>query len=750
VRSHVPKATGADPQWLMLRCDNQPCGVRLGLKTHNVVELRLNSGNPAGADRYDQFMILSCVSVISRPLSRAVLTALAAVTTARAEASGLTALASGVPALAIGVGAVALIAAAAIAVRRWRRPAPTTAEPTPETGYQETVLLSPARELEFAELTAAVERMRETLRTTTITKNYLDVVLNSMNDAVLVTDPDGRITRANEAASRLFGWPEAELIGKAIEELMARDERRNFSLDRAVRETREFAIRTRGDETVPVSLSGSKIAATPATETGQDDGTPTTQFEGCIFVARDITDRKRAERRIRYLARYDTLTKTPNRMQFQHLLQQAIARAHRSGLPLALMYLDLDRFKDVNDTFGHEAGDRTLEILSERLTRMVPKGAVVGRLAGDEFAVFIENLPTDDYRQTLATLARQMLDDVSRAFFLNETEVYLTLSIGIALCPEDAANPLDLIRNADAAMYHSKQSGSGNYAFYAAAMNAEAVERLILKSKLRRSLERDEFMVLYQPKVDLITGRLAGAEALLRWRLPGHGDIGPAHFIPLAEQTNLILPIGEWVLRRVCRDYSQWRERVPAPGRISINLSLRQLQQASFITRFASVFGEYQVDPDCLELEITETTLMSNPPRTLKLLNELHDLGIRLSIDDFGTGYSSLSALQQLPVQTLKIDQSFVRNAAVDPNDATLVRTIIEMGRNMDMEVVAEGVETREQLEFLRARGCHYAQGRLFGDPMTAADFLALLEKEARGELALPLAERRAKPRISA
>jgi diguanylate cyclase (GGDEF)-like protein/PAS domain S-box-containing protein len=649
--------------------------------------------------------------------------------------------------LLTGVAVSCLLAgalAAGFLVRRMRRPIRSlvgSIEQLRAGDYTQPVAATTQHE--FAELTAAVERMREKLRQTTITKNYLDVVLNSMTDTVLVTTPEGLITRANEAAVQLFGWSEPELAGRDLASLLAPEERRNFVLQRAVRETREFMIRTRSGESVPVSMSGSSIVDSRA-EDASAEPRPVTRFEGCIFVAHNITERKRAERRIRYLARYDTLTKIPNRMQFQHLLQQAIARAHRGGTGVALMYLDLDRFKDVNDTFGHSAGDRTLEILSERLTRIVPKGAVVGRLAGDEFAVFIENLDASvTHRPALAAVARQLLDDVSRAFFLNDTEVYLTLSIGLALCPDDANNTIDLIRNADAAMYHSKQGGGSSYTFYVPDMNAAAVERLILKSKLRRSLERDEFVILYQPKVDLTSGRLAGAEALLRWRLPGHGDIPPAFFIPLAEQTNLILPIGEWVLRRVCADFRKWRDRVSNPGRVSINLSLKQLQQASFITRFASVFREYGVDPDCLELEITETTLMSNAPRTLKLLSELHDLGIRLAIDDFGTGYSSLSALQQLPVETLKIDQSFVRNAALEHEDATLVRTIIEMGRNLDMEVVAEGVETREQLEFLRARGCHYAQGRLFGEPMTADALLDLLEAQERGENVMPAVERR-------
>jgi diguanylate cyclase (GGDEF)-like protein/PAS domain S-box-containing protein len=661
----------------------------------------------------------------------------AAVAVARGTLGQSVVLLGAVAASCLVIGALAAV----LLVRRLRRPIRSLVGTIDQLGDGDyTHPVAGVTEHEFVDLAAALERMREKLRQTTITKNYLDVVLNSMNDAVLVTTPDGRVIRANDAAVQMFGWSEAELAGRDVASLLAAEERRNFVLERAVSETREFMIQTRGGESVPVSLSGSRIIDSRATSGEPQEA----RFQGCIFVAHNITERKRAERRIRYLARYDTLTKMPNRMQFQHLLQQAIARAHRSGTALALLYLDLDRFKDVNDTFGHSAGDRTLEILSERLTRVAPKGAVVGRLAGDEFAVFVENLPAGaDHRPTLTAIARQLLEDVSRAFFLDDSELYLTLSIGIAICPDDASNTIDLIRNADAAMYHSKQGGGSNYAFYAPEMNAETVERLTLKSKLRRSLERDEFVILYQPKVDLTTGRLAGAEALLRWRLPGHGDIPPAYFIPLAEQTNLILPIGEWVLRRVCADYRSWCDHVPNPGRVSINLSLKQLQQASFITRFASVFHEYGVEPDRLELEITETTLMSNAPRTVKTLRELRDLGIRLSIDDFGTGFSSLSALQQMPVETLKIDQSFVRNAAVVRDDATLVRTIIEMGRNLDMEVVAEGVETREQLEFLRERGCHYAQGRLFGEPMTAAALLVVLEAQERGQLLLAPAERR-------
>ena len=582
--------------------------------------------------------------------------------------------------------------------------------------------LAVVRHDELGDLQFALERMRQKLNETTITKNYLDTVLNSLSDAVLVTSPEGMVKSCNEATQKLLGYQEADLLGKPLAGFIDEAHRGAFDLTSSAPEARETVLRTASGQTIPVSIAGSTI-------TTQDP-----QFQGNIYVARNITERKRAERRIRYLARYDTLTKMPNRMQFQHLLQQSIARARRSGRSLALLYLDLDRFKEVNDTFGHAAGDRTLEILSERLTRNLTKDTVIGRLAGDEFAMFVDDLPMDvDNRSGIGALARTLLDEISRTFYVNQQEVYLTASVGIAICPYDAENVIDLIRNADAAMYHSKQNGGNTYAFYVPEMNAAAVERLMLKSKLRRALERDELVILYQSKVDLRTGRVVGAEALLRWRLPGHGDISPSHFIPLAEETSLILDIGEWVLNRVCSDYREWQKIVPEPGRIAINLSLRQLKQASFISRCRSVFRKHEVSPTCFELEVTETTLMTDPKRTIGLLNELYAMGLNLAIDDFGTGYSSLSALQQFPIGTLKIDQSFVRDVAVDSNDAAIVRTIIDMGKSLDLEVIAEGVEASEQLEFLRKHGCYYAQGRLFGDAMEADKLLRILSDQAGG-----------------
>jgi diguanylate cyclase (GGDEF)-like protein/PAS domain S-box-containing protein len=576
---------------------------------------------------------------------------------------------------------------------------------------------------EIAALEDSLERMRQELTGTTISRDYLETLLNSMSDAVLVTAPDGRVRTANAAAGALLGRSQGELVGLDFMSLVAEPHRAAFDVDRVLREPGETVVSTGRGQTIPVSVSASEVSSADP------------RFQGRIFVLRDVTERKRAERRIRYLARFDALTKMPNRMQFQHLLQQAIARGLRQGRGLVLLYVDVDNFKEINDTFGHEAGDRVLETLSERMIRILPKESVVGRLAGDEFAVFAETLDGErDRHEQAASLARLLLTEVARPLHVGEHELVVTSSVGIAACPENGDNVIDLIRNADAAMYHAKRAGRNCHVFYAPEMNAAAVERLLLKAKLRRALERDEFVLRYQPKVDLASGLVVGAEALLRWRLPGHGEIAPSQFIPLAEESRLILDIGAWVLNQVCTDYSVWQQRVADPGLVAINLSLKELSQASFIPRCRSVFEKHGVSPGCVELEITETTLMMDAERTLPLLDELRAMGVHLSIDDFGTGYSSLSALQQFPIGTLKIDQSFVRNAASDPDDATIVRTIIEMGRSLGLQVLAEGIETEEQRQFLLHSGCQYGQGRLFGEPMTSQEFLETTLRQATGE----------------
>jgi diguanylate cyclase (GGDEF)-like protein/PAS domain S-box-containing protein len=585
------------------------------------------------------------------------------------------------------------------------------AEPVPVSGVAEV-----------AALERTLEQMRRMLVNTTISRDYLDAVLNGMSDAVLVVSADGRVRTANAAARSLFGREEG-IVGIEFRELVAPEHVAGLDFEKLAAEPGETVIRNGRGQTIPVSVHISPLGLREAAS------------RGSIVVLRDITERKRAERRIRYLARFDTLTKMPNRMQFQHMLHQAITRSTRKDLGLVLLYVDIDNFKEINDTFGHETGDRVLETLSERLTRALPREAVVGRLAGDEFALFAEGIEGEQARHDQATdLARLVLSEIAKPLHLPDKEIDVTASIGVAFVPEHADNVIDLIRNADAAMYHAKRQGRNCHVFYVPEMNAAAVERLLLKSKLRRALERDEFVVRYQPKVDLASGEVVGAEALLRWRLPGHGEIAPSQFIPLAEESRLILDIGAWVLNQVCSDYATWMQKVSDPGRIAINLSLKELSQASFIPRCRSVFERHKVAPSAVELEITETTLMLDAERTLPLLDELRAMGVHLSIDDFGTGYSSLSALQQFPISTLKIDRSFVTNAATDPDDATIVRTIIEMGRSLGLQVIAEGIETDEQRHFLLHSGCQLGQGRLFGEPITSAAFLDLLVRQATGE----------------
>ena len=564
--------------------------------------------------------------------------------------------------------------------------------------------------------------MRDRLKSTTISRDYVDRILSGMNEAIIVTSTDGTIKRINRATTVLLGFEEDELFGTSINQLADNTKGGTLIDDSVSGVPKEAFFESKFGESIPVSYTCSVVAG---------EGV---KSHDRIYAAQNITERRRAEQRIRYLARIDALTKVPNRMQFQHLLQRAIARGRRANQPLCLFYIDVDHFKEINDTFGHLAGDATLETVAERLIAALPDNSVIGRLAGDEFAVVVTGLgPSGKGRSETDKLARRLLDRLADPFFVQGHEVFMTASMGIAYYPKDAPNVIDLIRNADAALYSSKKTGGNVFAYYAPQMNEAAVERLMTKSKLKRAFERDELLVHYQPKYNLETGEVFGAEALVRWELPERGLILPSDFIPIAEDSNLIIEIGEWVLDKVCEDFRVWQRSASSPGRVSVNLSLKQLRQPNFTNRISAIMRGHEVSPTSLELEITESTMMESPERTIKLLDQLYALGLHLAIDDFGTGYSSLSALQQFPISTLKIDKSFVRDVASSPDDATIVGTIVQMGHNLKLDVVAEGVENEDQLNFLQRLDCTYVQGLLFGEPMSSDNYLELLLAQAEG-----------------
>jgi diguanylate cyclase (GGDEF)-like protein/PAS domain S-box-containing protein len=627
--------------------------------------------------------------------------------------------------------AVSAAAAIALVILVWRTAARLT-KPLREVTYAleraslgdfETEL-EPGAEGDLGKLASAYDCMRRSLRSSIVSRDYLDRLLASMSEGIFVADPAGKIERANAAAHEMLGRQTDELVGRPIAEILASSDG----------ETLKPAPRLTPRETRFRKSDGSALNVSYTTAEMRDERG---ELECIVYAVQNIDERKRAEHRIRYLACVDSLTKLANRMQFQHLLQQAIARAKKGHQYIALLYLDVDRFKDINDTFGHAAGDTSLEIFARRLQAELPENATAGRLAGDEFAVFVTGSSyLDKFMEEVSSLAASLVRSVGRSFQVNGAEIFTTTSIGIALYPKDGDNAIDLIRNADAALYQSKKAGGNWFEYYSIEMSTAAVDRLMLKNKLRRAFERDELRLHYQPKYNVRTGRIEGAEALVRWDLPERGLVYPSDFIPLAEETNLILQIGDWVLNRVCADYRAWQRLIPSPCRVSLNLSLRQLMQQRFLERVRETFRRHGVSPTSLELEITETTLMDDTTRTIRILDALYGMGLHLAIDDFGTGYSSLSALQHFPISTLKIDQSFIRDVAIDRDNASIVTTIIQMGHNMKLDVVAEGVESEEQLEFLRRHDCDYVQGHLFGDPVTADRFsdMLLAEREGTGQ----------------
>ncbi|MCA1556589.1 MAG: EAL domain-containing protein, partial [Acidobacteria bacterium] len=439
-----------------------------------------------------------------------------------------------------------------------------------------------------------------------------------------------------------------------------------------------------------------------------------------VFQIQDITDRKRAEEQLQHEAMHDVLTGLPNRAMFTDHLDLAIARARRNDeRKFAVLYVDLDRFKIINDSLGHAVGDELLKEIAVRLWKCVRAGDTVARFGGDEFVILLEDI----YAESEAVeVAERIKGELAAPFMLNGRDVFTTVSIGVASSWTSYHQSEGLIRDADAAMYRAKSLGKNRHEIYDSAMHAQVNDLLQMETALRLALERNELAVFYQSIVDLETFKVSGFEALVRWRHPEKGLISPAKFIPLAEETGLIVDIGEWVLRDACQQMERWQKIFPSdpPLFVSVNLSSKQFTQPDLIQKVTEIINETKINPEGLKLEITESAVMDDVETATEMLKKLRALGVKLSIDDFGTGYSSLSYLHRFPIDTLKVDRSFVVNMAEDGENVEIVRTIVSLAQNLGMNVIAEGVETPEQLSALKKLGCEYGQGYLFSKPVEA------------------------------
>lgn len=451
-------------------------------------------------------------------------------------------------------------------------------------------------------------------------------------------------------------------------------------------------------------------------------------FAGYRGVSREITDQKLAEERIHHLATHDALTGLPNRTMFSHLLSTAIPAAQRSKSNIAVLFIDLDRFKFINDTLGHDAGDKLLKEVATRFKKALRASDVVARLGGDEFVVLVPEVRDEAHA---AKVARKVLDASIKPFILGGRECRVTASVGISMFPRDGNDEHWLMKNADIAMYYAKSEGKNNYQFYSADIRSQSIERLVMENNLRYALERNELTLHYQAKRDLGTGVITGVEALLRWDNDELGSVSPGQFVPVAEETGMIIEIGKWVLRTACEQNMAWQSMGLPPIRMAVNLSVRQFADENLLKDIVAILEETGMDPHLLELEITEGMVIQHPDHALKLLSAIKQLGVRLAIDDFGTGYSSLGQLKNYPIDTLKVDRSFIRDIANNPGDKAITEAIIAMGKTLSLTVVAEGVETVEQENFLREHACDEMQGFYFSKPVPADDFAALLGAQA-------------------
>jgi diguanylate cyclase (GGDEF)-like protein/PAS domain S-box-containing protein len=529
------------------------------------------------------------------------------------------------------------------------------------------------------------------------------------------TTPDGRFLDCNDSFARIFGYESREeVLRHTVWDLYQTHADRVATLHTMVeRQTLtnfEQCLLRKDGSLVWVLENGSLI-----------EGPEGQVIEGTLI---DITERRRAEEQVKHLAFHDTLTGLPNRLLFNDRLDMAVVQAHRTQQRLATLFLDLDRFKVINDSLGHSVGDELLRRVAERVTDCIREGDTVARLGGDEFTVLVPSLSREE---DAAKIAQKILEAVRLPFFIDERELFVTTSIGAAIYPTDGTDAETLLRNADTAMYRAKDQGRDNYQLYTPAMNSKALEQLSLESRLRQALHNDELVLHYQPLIDLRTGQIRGAEALLRWRHPTLGLIPPGQFIPLAELSGLIVPIGQWVLRTACAQVRSWHQMGYPNLTMAVNLSSRQFQQTDLVHQVTEALELSQLPAGALDLEITESNAMQNAEISISTLGHLKNLGVSLSMDDFGTGYSSLNYLKRFPIDRIKIDQSFVRDITEDADDAAIATAMIAMAHSLQLSVVAEGVETEEQLIFLRQHLCDEMQGFLFSKPIPPEKFEELL-----------------------
>ena len=461
--------------------------------------------------------------------------------------------------------------------------------------------------------------------------------------------------------------------------------------------------------------------------------TPGLLVFGILLSLRILQQRRRTEDRVNHIAFHDDLTSLPNRLMLTQRLDQALSRHRRAGTRLAILFMDVDRFKVINDSLGHDVGDLLLRQVADRLLAQSREGDMVARMGGDEFVVLIEN---QENLQDVSACAKRLVDELSAPYKLGRNGCHVTLSIGISVFPSDGSDSQALLKAADVAMYRAKETGRNNYLYYSPSMNVHTAERLELESDLRHALERGEFLLHYQPKVEVATGLIIGIEALLRWKHPLRGLISPMDFIPLAEETGLIVPIGEWVLATACAQTKAWQVRTQASLGIAVNLSARQFADPMLLPRLTQIIHASGLDPSSLELEITESVVMSHGEGAVIALEKLKSTGVHIAMDDFGTGYSSLAYLKRFPIDTLKVDRSFIRDIPSDSGDMKITRAIIAMAHSLKLKVVAEGVETADQLQFLKAQRCDAVQGYFLFRPIPEEQVAAVLELNRRDRAA--------------